>query len=224
MRKYKSNVKLSQLTLPEHFDNNVAVIKKNNDYIIDGAMHMCITQKALDSTVAELRKKYKKEKIEASSTVIGIALDTAFEQCQAVHIYGLAPYTLTITVDDMKPIRGLTDSFCTMYAYATNQLPLEKVYSLLKDKPLYFLGEPLTPTSKTFGVTTIAREADSKKYNSIALFLTEESAKKYNDKNVPITLTTLENMHSLWQGTYALIIEPYRNYWVEFDVDSVISK
>ena len=31
------------------------------------------------------------------------------------------------------------------------------------------------------------------------------------------------HVHSLWKGTYALIIEPYRNYWVEFDADSVIS-
>lgn len=223
MGRYKSNVMLGQLTLPEHFDNSVAVIKKNDNYIIDGTIHMCITQKALDSTVSEFRKKFADDKIEASSTVIGVALDTAFAECEAVHIYGLAPYTLIITVEDMEPIRGLTDSFCTMYAYTTGKLPLNKVYNLLKDKPLYFLGEPLTPASKTFGVTTIPRENGDKKYNSVTLFLTEESAKKYNHKNVPVTLTTLETMHSLWKGTYALIIEPYRNYWVEFDADSVIS-
>lgn len=219
---YESNVSLSQMKFYDHFDQKLALIVKDQEPVIQGAVSVSLTSEATTQAIEALKHQYPECEIGCIESVIGLSIDYVLQGQQALIMYGFTPLPLIITKEDLKPIRDIVDSFCILYACARNRMPVTQAFELMKDKQLYFIGEPLTPESKTFGVELIDREdASGKTYQSIKLFLTKESANQYNKEGRMVNDTTLQDMMTLWKGTYGLIIEPYKNYWVEFGVEEV---
>ena len=62
------------------------------------------------------------------------------------------------------------------------------------------------------GIDRIA--SDGTPYEAVKCFLTEESAEKFNDEKRPVTPVNLAYLKSFWEKP--VIIEPHRNYWIEF--------
>ena len=62
------------------------------------------------------------------------------------------------------------------------------------------------------GIDRIA--GDGTPYEAVKCFLTEESAEKFNDEKRPVTPANLAYLKSFWGKP--VIIEPHRNYWIEF--------
>ena len=116
------------------------------------------------------------------------------------------------------PLKDIVDSFCIMYAAANNRLENSKAYELMKDKTVYFIGKLFTDFPKTgdeiayLGIDRIA--SDGTPYEAVKCFLTEESAEKFNGEKRPVTPTNLDYLKSFWGKP--VIIEPHRNYWIEF--------
>ena len=116
-------------------------------------------------------------------------------------------------------MKDVVDSFCILYAAARNTLPQEEARRLMGPKTVWFLGE-LPKTGKkgeTFGFATLNREG----YESVRCFLTPESAQKFNKEGCPITPARVADLEKFLEGTFALIIEPHRNYWLELGAESV---
>ena len=67
-----------------------------------------------------------------------------------------------------------------------------------------------------FGFATLQREG----YASVRCFLTPESAQKFNKEGCPITPARVADLEKFLEGTFALIIEPHRNYWLELGAES----
>ena len=88
----------------------------------------------------------------------------------------------------------------------------------MKDKTVYFIGKLFTDIPKAgdeiayLGIDRIA--SDGTPYEAVKCFLTEESAEKFNDEKRPVTPVNLAYLKSFWEKP--VIIEPYRNYWIEF--------
>lgn len=214
---YESNVTVSQMKFSEHFDQKIALIVKDQEPVIQGAVYISLTSEATTQAMEELKHTYPESEITCMESVIGLSLDYVLQGQQVLIMYGFTPMPLLITKEDLEPIRDIVDSFCIMYACARNRIPVEQAYEFMKEKHLYYIGEPLTPKSKTFGVEVIDREDSSgQHYRSIKLFLTKESANRYNKENRVISKVVLKDMLALWKGTYGLIIEPHENYWIEF--------
>ena len=102
--------------------------------------------------------------------------------------------------------------------YQAVQLPYSKAYELMKDKTVYFIGKLFTDIPKAgdeiayLGIDRIA--GDGTPYEAVKCFLTEESAEKFNDEKRPVTPANLAYLKSFWGKL--VIIEPHRNYWIEF--------
>lgn len=206
---YESNVALAQMNFYNHFDQKIALIVKDGEPVIQGAVYVSLT--------SEAKQKYPESEIACMESVIGLSIDCVLQGQQVLIMYGFTPMPLLIKKEDLEPIRDIVDGFCIMYACARNKLPVSQAFELMKEKYLYFLGEPLTPESKTFGVEIIDRKDSSGlTYQSIKLFLTKESANECNKENRGVSEVMLKDMMALWKGTYALIIEPFKNYWIEF--------
>lgn len=61
----------------------------------------------------------------------------------------------------------------------------------------------------------IEREsADGTSYEAVKCFLTKESAEQYNDAKRPVSHANLAYLKAFWGNP--VIIEPHRNYWIEF--------
>lgn len=214
-------VSLKQMNFHEHFDQNIALILKNQTAIIKNSVVICLTNEALSQAIDDMKKEYPKDTFSYSQSVMGLSIDCALQQQLTLKMYGFQPKPLVISSEDLEPIRDIVDSFCIMYACARNQMSLNQAFALLEKKEVYYLGEPFTLDCKSFGVEVIARQQDDREYQSMKLFLTQESANQYNKDDRTISKDTLGNLYAMWKGTYGLIIEPHKNYWVEFGVQDI---
>lgn len=215
--KYISNTTVEQLNMFENLDKNVAVLMADGAPIIDGAIHICVTDKGLENAANKLSKFGE---MSYAVSVLGMAIDNVFRQsAKALLVYGLAleGRICVITREDLECIQDVVDSFCIMYDRARGRISQQQAHDALKDKIMFFIGEHPSPENRHFGHDTLSRKDENgNSYDSIKLFLTRESASKFNGGNHTITETTLTWMEHLWKSKYHFIIEPHRNYWVEF--------
>ena len=219
-KRYTSNTTPEQLDLFEQLDRTVVLCVKGGSPLIGGALHLCITQAGYDKAAAALG--LTGENSGPCQAALGMGLDTVLQQegYQALVIYGLAGNQMefVLTREDLSPMRDVVDSFCILYAAARGKLPPERARELMAPKTVWFLGE-LPKTGKageTFGFVTVKREG----YESVKCFLTPASAQTFNREGRPVTPVRVGDLEKLVAGTFALIIEPHRNYWLELGVES----
>ena len=224
VKTYKSNITVENLGLLEQLDRTVAVIVKNGSINIDGAIHICITQRSYDQEVEKLIKEDKNAEYAMEQTVLGMIIDNIIQQeYRALIIDGLLPTDCIVTKEDLMSLRDVIDSFCIMFAFARGKISNEKVYELMKDKIVYIIGTlPKMGMKKgdTFGFATIIRNSEKGSYESVKCFLTKESAEKFNTEKTQINAVNLNKLASFCINLYGVIIEPHRNYWVEFNADN----
>ena len=149
-----------------------------------------------------------------------MALDNIIQQphYKNLIIGGLALDEIMVSKEELMPLKDIVDSFCIMYAAANNRLENSKAYELMKDKTVYFIGKLFTDFPKAgdeiayLGIDRIA--SDGSPYEAVKCFLTKESAEKFNSEKRPVTPANLAYLKSFWGKP--VIIEPHRNYWIEF--------
>ena len=88
----------------------------------------------------------------------------------------------------------------------------------MKNKTVYFIGKLLTDSPQKgdeiayMGIDRTA--SDGTRYEAVKCFLTKESAENFNSEKRPVTPANLAYLKSFWGKP--IIIEPHRNYWIEF--------
>lgn len=217
-----SNTTPEQLDLFEQLDRTVVLAVRDGQPIVDGAIHVCVTQAGYDKASAALARE-RPGQYGGYQTALGLAVDTVIQQegCRALVLYGLAggQIDFVLTKEDLLPLRDVVDSFCILYAAARGAMPQEKAQALMGEKTVWFLGE-LPKTGKEgeqFGFVTLRREGG---YEAVRCFLTPESARKFNKEGHPVTPVRVKELAQFLEGTFALIIEPHRNYWLELGAES----
>lgn len=222
---YKTNITLQQLGLFDQFDRNVALILKNKSIDIDGAIHMCVTQGAFEKKVINLKKDDDKAEYEMVQVVLGMALDNVIQQeeYRALIIHGLLDNEIVIQKEDLMELKDVVDSFCIMYAAARNKLPNEKAYEFMKGKTVYVFGNLPNINMKKgmeIKIPVIKRESERGQYESVKCFLTLESAEKFNDTKEKVSAVNVQDLVKFYNNVFGVIIEPHRNYWIEFNADN----
>lgn len=217
---YRSNTTPEQLDLFEQLDRTVVLCVKGGSPLIDGALHLCVTQAGFEKAATALGLAW--ENSSPYQAALGMGLDTVLQQedYQALIVYGLAGNQIdfVLTRGDLEPMRDVVDSFCVLYAAARGKLPQEEARRLMGPKTVFFLGE-LPKTGKKgeiFGFVTLKREG----YEAVKCFLTPASARKFNEAGRPVTPVRVADLERFVSGLFALIIEPHRNYWLELGAES----
>ena len=209
-------VPVENLGLFDQLDRTVVTFFKKQQSSSPYDLHISITQEHFD------QKKQELEPLgyQAVQLPLGMALDNVIQQphYKNLIIGGLAPDEIIVSKEELMPLKDIVDSFCIMYAAANNRLENSKAYELMKDKTVYFIGKLLTDSSREgdeIAYMGIDRKApDGSSYEAVKCFLTEESAEKYNGEKRPVTPANLAYLKSFWGKP--VIIEPHRNYWIEF--------
>ena len=223
---YKGNLKrgsypmmkvpVENLGLFEQLDRIVVAFFRKQQASSPYDLNISITQEHLD------QKKQELEPLgyQAVQLPLGMALDNVIQQPYYTNLVigGLAPDEIMVSKEELIPLKDIVDSFCIMYAAANNRLENSKAYELMKYKTVYFIGKLFTDFPKAgeeiayLGIDRIA--SDGTPYEAVKCFLTEESAEKYNGEKKPVTSANLAYLKSFWGKP--VIIEPHRNYWIEF--------
>lgn len=222
-----SNTTLEQLQLFEHVDSNVDILLLNKNLLIDGDVHIFITNDSLKKWISENKEETENKKITYTNDRLGKVLDYVIQNeiVKGLIIDGLAPTSLYITNEDLQPLKDLIDSFCIMYACTCNKIEKAKTAKLVANKEIYFIGEmPISQKGSTFGVETLKRKENNIEYESIEVFLTGEHVQKYNKNNKTITRCRLYDLAWMYKGMFQIIIEPHCNYWVELNPEDIIKK
>jgi len=182
-------IPVEKLGLFEQLDRIVVAFFSKQQPSSPYDLNISITQEHLD------QKKQELEPLgyQAVQLPLGMALDNIIQQphYQNLIIGGLAPDEIIVSKEELMP---------------------------MKDKTVYFIGKLFTDIPKAgdeiayLGIDRMA--GDGTPYEAVKCFLTEESAEKFNDEKRPVTPANLAYLKSFWGKP--VIIEPYRNYWIEF--------
>ena len=209
-------VPVENLGLFEQLDRIVVAFFRKQQASSPYDLNISITQEHLD------QKKQELEPLgyQAVQLPLGMALDNVIQKPYYTNLIigGLIPDEIMVSKEELMPLKDIVDSFCIMYAAANNRLENSKAYELMKDKTVYFIGKLFADFPKTgddiayLGIDRIA--SDGTQYEAVKCFLTEESAEKYNGEKKPVTSANLAYLKSFWGKP--VIIEPHRNYWIEF--------
>lgn len=209
-------VPVANLGLFEQLDRIVVAFFRKQQSSSPYDLNVSITQEHLD------QKKQELEPLgyQAVQLPLGMALDNIIQQpyYKNLIIGGLAPDEIMVSKEELIPLKDIVDSFCIMYAAANNRLENSKAYEFMKDKTVFFIGKLLTDDLKNgdeISYMGIGREsADGTSYEAVKCFLTKESAEQYNDSKKPVSPANLAYLQAFWGKP--VIIEPHRNYWIEF--------
>lgn len=209
-------IPVENLGLFEQLDRIVVAFFRKQQASSPYDLNISVTQEHLD------QKKQELEPLgyQAVQLPLGMTLDNVIQQPYYTNLVigGLAPDEIMVSKEELIPLKDIVDSFCIMYAAANNRLENSKAYELMKDKTVYFIGKLFTDFPKAgdeiayLGIDRIA--SDGTQYEAVKCFLTEESAEKYNGEKKPVTSANLAYLKSFWGKP--VIIEPHRNYWIEF--------
>lgn len=201
-------VDIKALALHRQLDREVAILVKDDGQPLDHRIRVCLTQETLTEQLEILNCQFQ-------VYALGIVLDYLLQNDEVTELalYGLPLGSILIKKTELLAYSEMIENFCILYAQARGRMTIEKAYSLLKNKTFFYLGEPFVPTKgKEFGFATLDYEGQT----AVKLFLSPESAQDYNDQNLPVTPILLRDLKAFTEGTFALIIEPHRNYWILF--------
>ena len=209
-------IPIENLGLFEQLDRTVVAFFKNQESTNPYDLNISITQEHFDKKRQELEPLG----LQAVQIPLGMALDNVIQQAhfKSLIIGGLAPEEIILSKEALMSMKDIVDSFCIMYAAANNRLENSKAYELMKDKTVYFIGKLLTDIPQRgdeiayMGIDRTAN--DGTPYEAVKCFLTKESAEKYNEEKRPVSPVNLTYLKSFWGKP--VIIEPNRNYWIEF--------
>lgn len=209
-------VPVESLGLFEQLDREVIAFLKDVPTPAPDNLYITVSSKDYE----EKHQGFEQAGYQAVQMPLGMALDNVIQQPHFINLIigGLYMVDIIVSKEDLLPLKDLVDSFCIMFAAAHNRLENIRAYDLMKTKTVYFLGQLLTEglkSGESISYEGIERQTEAGQvYEAVVCFLTRESAEKFNKDNHPITAANLEHLKHFWGKP--LIIEPYRNYWIEF--------
>lgn len=238
----KSNISVWQIGLFEGFDRDVMVMQRDEEEVFDDAIHVFFDKDYYDAYVAKA-VKYGSHSYAYHIDKLGEVVNQIFEE----NIRGLVICMNTaagenipgnqlcdekyISAKELIGYKEIAESYHLLYMTSIERYVREKAIAALWTRYVYIIGrlpdarkKPSVGERQTFELMTMKRKndnssatADDFDYESLKVFLTAESAMRYNPDKKPINKYKLSMLSQLVRGKLRVIIEPHRSYWLEYD-------
>ncbi len=136
-----------------------------------------------------------------------------------------------ISADELLGFKELADSYHLMYTASIDRCPKEKAVAELWLRYVYIVGQipdprkkPANGAKQVFELMTVKRKKDGSPatakdfdYESLQVFLTPQSAMRFNRDKKPVSKYKLSLLAQLVKGKLQIAIEPQRGFCLEFD-------
>lgn len=236
----KSNISIWQLGLFEGFDKDVMVMQRDEEEVFDEAIHVFFEKEYYDAYVSKAAK-YGGHRYAYHEDKLGEVINQIFDES----IPGLVFHINTnedasrntlcdekyLAVKDLLGLRDAADSYHHMYRTAIDREAKEEAVARIWTKYVYIIGQlpdlrkkPAKGEKTVIELMTMKRKKDGSKataedfdYESLKVFLTAESAMRFNTDKKPINKYKLSLLSQFVKGKLQIAIEPHRNYWLEYD-------
>jgi hypothetical protein len=235
----ETNISVWQLRLFDGFDRDIMVMQRDEEEVFDNAIHVFFEKEYYDAYVAKA-SKYGTHRYAYHEDKLGEVVNQIFEE----NIEGLVLHISTneeapkvlgdekyIAARDLMSLKDAADSYHYMYTVEIERCEREKAIARLWTKYVYIIGQlpnfrnkPKEGEKQVFELMTMKRKNDGSTatqedfdYESLKVFLTADSAMRFNPDKKPIGKYKLSMLSQLVKGKLRVIIEPHRNYWLEYD-------
>lgn len=240
----KTNISVWQLRLFEGFDKDVMVMQRDEEEVFDDAIHVFFEREYYDAYVSKATK-YGDHSYAYHEDKLGEVVNQIFDE----DIPGLVLHMRTnedapqnmlcdakyIAARELLVLRDVADSYHYLYTTSIDRCMREDAIAHLWTKYVYIIGQlpdarvkPVNGKNPTFELMTMRRKNDGGKasaedfdYESLKVFLTADSAMRFNPDKKPINKYKLSMLSQFVRGKLRVIIEPHRNYWLEYDPASL---
>lgn len=236
----KTNISVWQLRLFEGFDKDVMVMQRDEEEVFDDAIHVFFEREYYDAYVSKATR-YGSHSYAYHEDKLGEVINQIFEE----NIPGLVLHISTnedapqnilcdekyIGARELLGLKDVADSYHFMYTTSIDRCVREDAIARLWTKYVYIIGQlpdfrvkPENGKSPKFELMTMKRKKNGEKataqdfdYESLKVFLTADSAMRFNPDKKPVNKYKLSMLSQLIKGKLQVIIEPHRNYWLEYD-------
>lgn len=235
----ESNVTVWQLGLFDGFDKDVMVMQRDEEEVFDGAIHVFFEKEYYDAYVNKA-KKYSEHRYAYHEDKLGEVIYQIFDE----EIPGMVLHVTTqpdvskstlceekyISVEDLMGLHDVVENYHYMYTASIERMSKEEAVAKLWTKNVFIIGnlpdfrkvnsdekqtiELMTMKRKADGSTPTAEDFD---YESLKVFLTSGSAMRFNPDKKPINRYKLSLLAQFVKGRFQIVMEPHRNYYMEFD-------
>ena len=238
--KRKSNVTVWQLGLFDGLEKDVMVMQRDEEEVFDQAIHVFFEREYYDAYVNKA-KKYGEHSYAYHEDKLGEVIYQIFDE----EIPGMVLHVNTepgapknklceeryLAAEDLIGFRDAAENFHYMYTVSIDRMSLEEAVAKLWTKNVYIIGnlpdfrkkpqdgekqvvELMTMKRKKDGSDATAQDYD---YESLKVFLTSGSAMRFNPDKKPVNKYKLALLAKFVRGRLQIIMEPHRNYSIEFD-------
>lgn len=235
----ESNVTVWQLGLFDGFDKDIMVMQRDEEEVFDGAIHVFFEKEYYDAYVNKA-KKYSEHRYAYHEDKLGEVIYQIFDE----EIPGMVLHVTTqpdvskstlceekyISVEDLMGLHDVVENYHYMYTASIERMSKEEAVAKLWTKNVFIIGnlpdfrkvnsdekqtiELMTMKRKADGSTPTAEDFD---YESLKVFLTSGSAMRFNPDKKPINRYKLSLLAQFVKGRFQIVMEPHRNYYLEFD-------
>lgn len=239
----KSNTTTWQLGLFDAFDRDVLVMQRDEEEVFDEAIHVFLEKEYYDAYVAKATK-YSKHRYAYHEDKLGEVIYQVFEEeipglvvhMQAQNQTDIPKNALFeeryLSSEDLRQVADIADSYHMMFAASTERKSKEEAIAALWAKDVYIIGnlppmhKPANPEEKiSFELMTMKiKHEDETEHDALKVFLTGQSAMKVNPDNKPVNKYKLGTLSQFVRGRLQVVVEPHRNYYLEFDPTKIDAK
>lgn len=228
----ETNITVWQLRLFEGFNQDIMVMQRDEEEVFDDAIHVFFEKTYYDAYVARAvqyglhRYAYHEDKLGEvinqifDENILGLVLHVSANEEAAKTVLCGEKY---IAQKELLGLKDVADSYHFMYTLSIDRCVKEDAIARLWTKNVYIIGqlpgkkpvfELMTMKRKKDGGTATAEDFD---YESLKVFLTADSAMRFNPDKKPISKYKLSMLSQIVKGRFQVIIEPHREYFLEFD-------
>lgn len=238
----KSNISVWQIGLFEGFDRDIMVMQRDEEEVFDDAIHVFFERDYYDAYVAKA-VKYSNHRYAYHEDKLGEVIYQIFDENipgLVIHMNinqdGNAPRNQLcdekyLSAKELVGYKETADSYHLLYTTSIDRCVREKAIAALWTRYVYIIGQlpdprrkPAAGEKQVFELMTMKRKSDNSnataqdfEYESLKVFLTAESAMRYNPDKKPVSKYKLSMLSQLVRGKLHVIIEPHRSYWLEYD-------
>lgn len=225
----KTNISVWQLRLFEGFDKDIMVMQRDEEEVFDDAIHVFFEKEYYDAYVAKA-VRYSGHHYAYHEDKLGEVINQIFDE----KIPGLVLHIRTnenapknvlsdekyIAAKELLGLKDAADSYHFLYTASIDRCSMEDAVARLWTKSVYIIGQIPDPRVKpregekpVFELITMKAQD----HESLKVFLTADSAMRFNPDKKPVNKYKLALLSQLLRGKLQMIIEPHRNYRLEYD-------
>jgi hypothetical protein len=236
----KTNISVWQLRLFEGFDLKIMVMQRDEQEVFDDAIHVFFNKEYYDSYVAKA-VRYSNHRYAYHEDKLGEVINQVFEE----NIKGIVLHISTnegenkqilnderyISAKDLMGIKDAADSYHYLYTTSIDRCDSMDAIARIWTKYVYVIGQlpdprvkPKEGENQVYQLMTIKRKKNGKPasaedydYESLQVFLTFDSAMRFNPDKKPVNKYRLSLLAQIVKGKLRISIEPHRSYNLEFD-------